>query len=96
MELWDRDALDLVAPAFIEFQPDRTGRFGFVAVAGWIDWRSQGIGRRAVEFSWEGTDEGDQASGRGWAALQDNGALHGHIYFYLGDDSAFRAERWRQ
>jgi hypothetical protein len=25
--------------------------------------------------------------------LQDDGSLGGHIYFHLGDDSGFRAER---
>jgi hypothetical protein len=95
MDLWDRDALDLVAPAFMEFRPDRTGSFGFIAVRGWMDCRSAGSGRSGIEFSWEGTDEGDQVSGRGWAALQDDGSLHGRIYFHLGDDSGFRAERNR-
>jgi len=28
------------------------------------------------------------------AALNPDGALEGHIYFHLGDDSAFRAERF--
>lgn len=92
MDLWDREALDLVAPAFIEFSPDHTGRFGFIVVTGWIDWRSAGTHRTGIEFSWEGTDEGDQVSGRGWAALQD-GLLLGHLYFHLGDDSNFRAGR---
>jgi hypothetical protein len=32
--------------------------------------------------------------GRGWAALSCDGTLEGHIYFHLGDDSAFRAERF--
>jgi hypothetical protein len=96
MDLWDRDALDLVAPAFIEFRPDRTGSFGFIAVTGWMDCRDATGGRSAVEFSWEGTDEGDQVSGRGWAALQNDGSLYGRIYFHLGDDSGFRAERHRQ
>jgi hypothetical protein len=96
MDLWDRDALDLVAPAFIEFTPDRTGSFGFIAVTGWMDCRNAGRGRSGIEFSWEGTDEGDRVSGRGWAALQDDGALHGRIYFHMGDDSGFRAERHRQ
>jgi hypothetical protein len=95
-DLWDRDALDLVAPAFIEFFPDRTGRFGFIAVTGWMDCRSIAIGRSHVEFSWEGTDEGDQVSGRGWAAIQDDGLLHGHLHFHLGDDSGFRAERYKE
>ena len=41
-----------------------------------------------------GSDEGDDVSGRGWAALNPDGTLEGHIYFHLGDDSAFRAERF--
>lgn len=49
--------------------------------------------RPALEFSWNGNDECDPASGRGWAALQLNGSLAGRIYFHMGDDSAFRAER---
>lgn len=93
-ELWDREDLDLVAPAFIEFQPDRTGSFGLIAVSRRIDWRSEGIGCSVVEFSWEGTDEGDHVSGRGSAALQEDGALDGRIYFHLGDASGFRAERY--
>lgn len=93
MNLWDREALDLVAPAFIEFSSDHTGCFGFIAVSGWIDWRVAAEGRTGVEFSWQGTDEGDQVSGRGWAALQDDGLVHGHLYFHLGDDSSFLAER---
>jgi hypothetical protein len=96
MDLWDREALDLVAPAFMEFRPDRTGSFGFIAVTGWMDCRCAGNGRSGIEFSWEGTDEGDQVSGRGWAALQDDGSLHGRIYFHLGDESGFRAERYRE
>jgi hypothetical protein len=39
MELWDQDAVDLVAPGFIEFRPDSTGSFGFIAVQGALDWR---------------------------------------------------------
>jgi hypothetical protein len=42
---------------------------------------------------WEGNDESDPASGRGWAALEEDGSLRGHIYFHLGDDSGFRAVR---
>ena len=92
MDLWDQEVLDLVAPAFIEFNPDRTGRFGFIAVSGWMDCRNEPAGVSRVEFSWEGTDEGDQVSGRGWATLHDDGCLRGHIYFHLGDDAGFRAE----
>jgi hypothetical protein len=93
-ELWDTDAIDLVDPGFIEFDSDQAGRFGFIAVQGWMDCRG-GIrdGRACVEFTWEGSDEGDHVSGRGWAALADDGTLDGHLFFHLGDDSGFHAVR---
>jgi hypothetical protein len=43
MDLWDRDAFDLVGPAFIEFSRDGTGSFGFIAVQGWMDCRQAEI-----------------------------------------------------
>jgi hypothetical protein len=54
-------------------------------------------GRPGVEFSWEGNDECDQASGRSWAVLEDDDSLRGRIFFQLGDDSGFTAVRkeWR-
>lgn len=92
MDLWDREAIDLVEPGFIEFDKDRTGRFGFIAVQGWMDCHdAERDGRPCVEFTWDGHDEGDQVSGRGWAVLEQERSLRGHIYFHLGDDSGFRA-----
>lgn len=94
MDLWDRDALDLVRPAFIEFGADKTGKFGFIAVESWMDCREATIDDcPGLEFTWDGNDECDRASGRGWAAVQADGSLEGHIYFHMGDDSAFRAQR---
>jgi hypothetical protein len=53
-----------------------------------------GAGQAAgVEFSWEGNDESDPASGRGWAVLEEDGSLSGRIFFHLGDDSGFTAVR---
>ena len=93
MSGWDRDAIDLVEPGFIEFARDGTGQFGFIAVRGWLDCRPSRTGRpAAVEFTWEGVDEGDQVSGRGWAVLVDDETIEGHLFFHLGDDSTFRAE----
>jgi hypothetical protein len=94
-ELWDRDALNLVAPAFIEFAKDgSSGSFGFIAVQGEMDCREvERDGRPGVEFSWQGNDEGDPASGRGWAVLEEDGSLSGRIFFHLGDDSGFTAIR---
>lgn len=92
MDLWDRDAIDLVEPGFIEFTEDGSGQFGFIAVRGWMDCRSTThAGRTYVEFSWDGDDEGDQVSGRGWAALTADGTVEGHLFIHMGDDSGFRA-----
>jgi hypothetical protein len=46
-----------------------------------------------VEFFWEGFDECDPAEGRGWALVEQDGSLRGHIFFHLGDDSSFRVTR---
>lgn len=97
MELWDQDAVDLVAPGFIEFQQEGTGSFGFIAVQGDVDWRgAPREGRPGVEFSWQGFDEGDPSSGRGWATLEPDGGLRGHLYFHRGEDSGFDATRVRE
>ncbi len=94
MDLWDAEAIDLLGPGYIQFSADQTGHFRFIAVEGWMDCHSdQRDGRPCVEFTWEGNDESDPASGRGWAALDEDGSLRGHIYFHLGDDSGFRAVR---
>jgi hypothetical protein len=102
MDNWDQEAIDLVQPGFIEFDDDGLGDLGFIAVRGELDCRDadrdgspEGSGL-PIEFSWQGSDEGDDVSGRGWAALNPDGTLEGHIYFHLGDDSAFRAERFNR
>ena len=49
-----------------------------------------------VEFTWDGNDECDPASGRGWAQLQKDGSLRGRIYIHGGDDSGFKAIRFEE
>jgi hypothetical protein len=94
MDLWDTEAVDLVEPGFIEFDRDGGGQFGFVAVQGLMDCReSIHEGSARIEFTWDGSDEGDQVSGRGWAVLADDGTIDGRIYFHLGDDSGFHGTR---
>jgi hypothetical protein len=93
MSNWDRDAVDLIEPGFIEFDEDGIGAFGFVAVTGQIDYReTERDGHAVVEFTWEGVDEGDRVSGRGWATLSDDAVVEGRLFFHMGDDSSFRAE----
>ena len=94
MDNWDQEVVDLVEPGFIEFDEDGLGGLGFIAVTGKLDCRdADRDGRPGAEFSWQGSDEGDDVSGRGWAALNPDGTLEGHIFFHPGDDSAFRAEQ---
>jgi hypothetical protein len=92
MGLWDRDAIVLLGPAFIEISADGSGSFRFIAVLGDIDGRHvEGDRRPAVEFNWIGADDDDDASGRGWALLGTDDSLVGHIFLHRGDDSGFRA-----
>jgi hypothetical protein len=52
MDNWDREAVDLVQPGFIEFGDDGLGDLGFIAVMGELDCRdADRDGRPGVEFS---------------------------------------------
>ncbi len=92
MELWDQDAIDLIGPGYIYFDAtNQSSTFQFIAVEGWLDCRfAERDGVPAVEFSWEGNDELDPASGRGWAVLEGD-VLKGRIFIHRGDDSGFTA-----
>jgi hypothetical protein len=93
-EVWDRESIDLSGPAYIKFDRNGMGEFAFIAVRGSMDCRfSQRDGKPLAEFSWLGSDELDDASGRGWAVVEDDGKLSGRVYFHLGEDSAFSATR---
>lgn len=93
MDEWDSDAINMVQPAFIEFSEDQLGEFGFIVVRGWLDCRPvERDGKAGVEFSWSGDDEGDETSGRGWAALIDDETVEGRIFFHMGMESGFVAK----
>jgi hypothetical protein len=49
-------------------------------------------GKPAVEFSWNGQDEMDQAQGRGWLVLEGD-ELRGMFCFHLGDESGIVLKR---
>ena len=66
------------------------GEFVFDCLTGSIHGVCEGD---AVEFTREGNDELEPASGRGWAELQDDGSLEGEICLHNGDDIAFIARR---
>ena len=92
-ELWDLDDLDLVTPATLALNLNHQGHIAFIGVEGELDYRVLvRDGLPAIEFSFEGFDEGHEVMGRGWAVL-DGDRLRGRLFFHQGDDSSFIAER---
>src|SRR6186713_2628460 len=86
-ETEDRDYLDLVVPAHITFDQATMGSFEFGMVAGGLDCRfSTRNGLPLVEFSWEGTEEFDRMSGRGWAHVHPDATLQGRLFFHDSDE----------
>ncbi len=93
-EVWARDALDLVQPAFIKFEDEGMGEFAMIAIRGALHcYFGERDGKPLVEFSWEGEDEGDARCGRGWGTIDTDGVMRGRFFIHRGDDSGFVAER---
>lgn len=89
MELWDKEAIDLVEPGYIRIAGNR-GELHFICVDGQMDIRKDKSG--GYKFSWDGFDECDPASGFGEFSCDDD-TLTGRIYFHDGDDSSFVAKK---
>jgi len=53
-----------------------------------------GFSRRSADFTWQGFDEVDEASGSGDADLGDDGILTIEIKFHHGDEAVLKAKRW--
>jgi hypothetical protein len=91
MEQWDQEFVDLVSPGHITFDRAGSGELHFGAVDLTLDWRVDAVGSR-VDFSFEGFDEGDEVSGRGWARIE-GAELKGWFAFHQGDESEFTARK---
>jgi hypothetical protein len=89
-DLWDRDYLDLVEPAYLLIGTDGRAEFGFGAVnaGGGIEYS-----KTSVSFRWIGFDEGDEISGDASAELQDDGSIEIELSFDNGDDTNLIARR---
>lgn len=95
-DLWDLEDLDLLTPATISLDRNHDGHLALIAVDAEIDYRVvQRDGVAAIEFSFDGFDEDQRVTGRGWAVL-DGDRLRGRLFFHQGDESSFAAERKRQ
>ena len=89
-DLWDRDYLDLVGPAYFQIGAEGWAEFSFGAVDATAELE---YGRRVIFFHWSGFDENDAVGGNGSAELQDNGSLEIELSFDDGDDATFTAHR---
>jgi hypothetical protein len=47
----------------------------------------------AVEFTWDGSDEMEPATGHGWAEIRADGSLEGEVSLEGGDDISFIARQ---
>ena len=93
MTEWDEDSMNAEVQAYIEFDAEGRGQFQFSYVLGDIGYEEgHRDGKPIVEFTWEGMDEFDPVSGRGWAMLEGD-KLIGMIAFDDGDESDFVAEK---
>jgi len=88
MEVWDKDFLDMLEPAYIAFDGKGSGEFLFGCVVAGLDCDDASD---SADFTWSGQDEMDEASGDGGAELQADGSLRGRICFHNGDESSFKA-----
>jgi len=95
MEMWDQEFIDMETEGYFLFEKGGSGSFQFGLVQGQIDYRIEKTGEvERLEFSWEGQDENDEAMGCGWALVK-NDHLEGRFFFHLGDDSWFKAIKYR-
>jgi hypothetical protein len=89
-DLWDREYLDLVEPAFIHIGAGGRGELVFGVVTASLD---LSYSSTMVFFTFEGCDEDNEVTGSGSAELVDDGTLEIEISFHRGDDAVLRAER---
>lgn len=47
----------------------------------------------SAEFSWQGSDDGEDACGRGWVMIRTARRLLGHFLTHNAHDSGFTAAR---
>ena len=91
MEQWAQDFVDAEVEGFVRFDEDGSGEFHFGYVHGHLSYQeTDRNGRPAVVFTFEGNDEMDPCSGRGWA-FRKGDRIGGKIVFHRGDESKFKA-----
>jgi hypothetical protein len=89
-DIWDRDHLDLCGPATLTINDDGRGEIAFGALDACLH---IAYGRTSIDFTWNGSDEGDQVSGEGSAELLDEGSIEIEFAYHNGDEAVLKAKR---
>jgi hypothetical protein len=89
-DIWERDYLDLVAPAMMVIGANGHGDVAFGALQASLD---LAYGRSDVAFTFAGSDQLDEMRGAGSAKLLKDGALEIELDFNHGDDATLQAKR---
>ncbi|QTA85743.1 hypothetical protein [Desulfonema magnum] len=92
MEMWDESYFNMEVQAYIKINKKGNGNFQFGLVTGYIDGEFIKEDEK-LEFTWEGNDEMDTASGSGWVKMKEKDIIEGKIKFHMGDRSMFTAKR---
>lgn len=94
MSEWDEDYFNMEVLAYITIKNNLSGEFQFGLVTGYLDGEITDYeGSKRFEFTWEGSDECDPASGSGWFVIKDDNLIEGRIKFHLRDSSTFKAKK---
>jgi hypothetical protein len=94
MDMWDEDYFNMEVQAYITIAKNNGGEFQFGLVTGMIDGEiNKTASGEVLEFTWDGSDECDEASGSGWLKLKDKATMEGKIKLHHGDSSLFSAKR---
>ena len=97
MELWDKQYFNMEVQAYIELDAEGFGNFQFGLIMGYLHGQiNSDDSGETLEFTWEGGDEDNPASGSGWLRLKEPNILEGQINFHEGESTMFWAERARE
>ena len=90
MESWDEDYFNMEVQAYITINKNGHGDFQFGLDEGSLDYE---VESKRLDFSFEGMDENDPCSGRGYLESPSKGVLRGKFYIHSGESSFFFARR---
>ena len=94
MSEWDNDYVNEEVQAFIAIEKSGSGEFHFGLVQGSMCGEFKKLNEGLIfDFTWEGSDECDSATGDGWMKINADKTAEGEIRFHLGGTSKFWAKR---